>query len=376
MKRKSIIAAAILFILIINKISFSQEWESFPLPCKPIILKFINYKTGYVAGHSQSDNKIKLYKTINYGENWSGPIISVDYKWSGVTDYPSRPAFEVITQDIIIFYHGNTIHRTTNGGAIWTHSTISNLDEQNGMQSMKFINSNTGFITHTDKDHIQNGTKIYKTNDQGQSWFEVFTAYNVNPYIFFYLTDIQYIYPNVYFIGLHANNTIGNKYEKNYSVVYNENNSSFSPNLHGGGITDQYYTWKYMSILPGNQIKVTGFKNNSSNTFGVYCYENLNDPVGGGSLITQSGTEYSTGGFAFSDINYGYAYVSNQILKTTNSGLNWNAIYQVQNNSWNHENNLQVFGDVVYCGNYASSLLYRKRININLSSKSDFELEN
>lgn len=65
MKRKLIIAAAILFILIINKISFSQEWESFSLPCEPIILKFINYKTGYLAGHSQSDNKMKLYKTIN-----------------------------------------------------------------------------------------------------------------------------------------------------------------------------------------------------------------------------------------------------------------------------------------------------------------------
>src|SRR5438128_451469 len=84
-------------------------------------------------------------------------------------------SFPSVTSGFAVGY-GNLILKTTNGGGNW--ADISFQGTANNLNSVWFINTNTGWIAST------NDT-LYKTTDNGLSWNASFSMQSQGTKIFF-----------------------------------------------------------------------------------------------------------------------------------------------------------------------------------------------
>jgi photosystem II stability/assembly factor-like uncharacterized protein len=128
---------------------------------------FVNVNTGFACTY----NSYKILKTINGGVNWQEIFTNTEGFFgisfidantgTAVGGYPSAP--------------GNAfILRTTNGGLNWTNYVFNNSNICY-LWSVKFLNTNIGFITGGSP--LINST-ILKTTNGGLNWYPQITSAN------------------------------------------------------------------------------------------------------------------------------------------------------------------------------------------------------
>jgi len=128
-----------------------QTWSNQNIPNLTASINsifFVNSLTGYLAG---SDGC--LYKTINGGFSWANVAPS-----GNSSDVYNGIYFTDENNGVVVGNNGKVL-KTISGGDVWY--TISNL-ANNQLTEVHFVNANKGYIT--------GGSQIYQTNDGGYSW--------------------------------------------------------------------------------------------------------------------------------------------------------------------------------------------------------------
>jgi hypothetical protein len=75
---------------------------------------------------------VEPYYTLNGGENWNPVVLPGGASWSGFDwayylSVTSVTADRVLTNTFYLFYPGNGLYETTNGGATWTQAYSGDL---------------------------------------------------------------------------------------------------------------------------------------------------------------------------------------------------------------------------------------------------------
>lgn len=117
-------------------------------------LFFVNQTTGFCAGAG-------ILKTTNAGNNWFNSYQNI---WSRTIFFFNEQTGWASAYT----YYGETVIKTTNGGASWDTSQVSGLGHS--PYSLFFINQYTGWATFDFMAY-----SIYKTTDGGSNW----NSYNV-----------------------------------------------------------------------------------------------------------------------------------------------------------------------------------------------------
>ena len=158
-------------------ISWSQKYVPGPPYLKSV--SFPNSQTGYVAGFDEMAFT-KILKTTNGGENWT--IVGDQF-------FQRNPAWTVFFLNAETGFvgsgSGNSIARTSDGGITW--DLVFN-DPRFGIYSIDFKDQSTGFATTNayDLDTITElNSSILKTTNGGFNWEIIYTEeygnlYNVN----------------------------------------------------------------------------------------------------------------------------------------------------------------------------------------------------
>lgn len=361
-----------IFIFIIfanNNASSQSEWGYTSLPINPTSIKFLDIYTGWAVGYE--GNNVQILKTNNRGDSWS--VIKTVPKITNGYYYSSKPAIALLDANKGFLYYGKYLYKTTNGGVNWyppqEYTLINNLQ---GMQTIKFKDSNTGFFTYTSPIHASKTTHIYKTNNGGFSGWSL--CYEYSPYFnaFIYLTDIIFSGDFAYFVGFQTSNDFN--WTRHFCLKYNMlNNESQS---YYPGITDnKTSSFKYACVTSNGQFKILGIYIDNFGNTGTYCYNHY----------TENSTKYKIsdnfdflhlGGISFSDNNNGTAIIGKDIYITTNGGVNWQLNYSMQNYGSMENENLQTIGNEIYVGSNIDKRMYFRNINLSLFTLFDNNPDN
>jgi photosystem II stability/assembly factor-like uncharacterized protein len=332
--------------------------------------RFINGQTGFVIGGRVSSSEVCISKTTNGGLDWQqtyptgfvdlysmdkwgndlimggqgGTIIrssNSGNNWISNTfftgsfselSFPNSGTGYVISKDNYI--------KTTNGGLNWIVDSIPNTYHPNtSMKTVKFFNSNTGYIL---KD------SIYKTTNGGQSWNRInFGTNRNNPVISFidestgFAITISNNYPNPSYAYLEKTTNGG--------TTWHETQYTTNPNIYKMHFFDENTGYAYQQYTPNVLKKTTnggvnwvdnGLVTDFSKMFFINSSKGFLYGNRGLFLTTNGGLNFNcvlidslTFGFDmnFIDENTGYFlkhdYLVNtrpQIYKTTDGGLSWN----------------------------------------------------
>ena len=111
---------------------------------------FINENIGFV-----SDSDGYLYRTTDGGRSWSFDRHNFD----------GFRCFYFFNENRGIAFKGNTFYATEDGGKNWEKDTSASFASGTRISSVSFADENNGFI-------IDREGQIYKTLDQGKTWFK------------------------------------------------------------------------------------------------------------------------------------------------------------------------------------------------------------
>ncbi|HRE39869.1 MAG TPA: YCF48-related protein [Ignavibacteria bacterium] len=125
------------------------NWSSFTYSTSNLYSAFLlNASTGYFAG---ADGKIVRYSNGIIGEITSGTTNDLNAVF-----FPSSNTGYVVGDF-------NTILKSTNGGTIWSSTTLDNPAGSDDYYGVYFINNNTGWVCGLDR-------RVRKTTNGGSSW--------------------------------------------------------------------------------------------------------------------------------------------------------------------------------------------------------------
>ncbi|MDD5361725.1 MAG: hypothetical protein PHN88_06305 [Ignavibacteria bacterium] len=194
-------------------------------------------------------------------------------------------------------------------------------------------------------------------------------AYTSNFYYncYVYLSDVIFDDNFAYFVGLQYLYSDG--VYRRISFKYNMSSNECVPIIKDNP-TGSNTTYKFAATTPSKQMKILGTLSVNSSDRGTYCYTDLNN-VNAKYKISDDFDWNFLGGIEFSDENNGTAYIHSNLYKTTNGGINWQQILSVPSAVIQGDDNLQVFGDLIYAGCNQNSRLYYKNIGLTMSTVFD-----
>jgi len=265
---------------IIKSVNTGLDWERLSIGTNEDLssVYFYDSNSGYITGSNG-----KIFKTSDGGNNWS--------ELNSGTTIKLNTAYFINSQNG--FIGGNEIIlRTTNGGINWTALNLNTY-----INSMSFINDNTGFIVGASSNGIKS---IRRTSNGGNTWINVFApgTYTFNE-IFFTNSSTGYIAGN----------------ENAFLKTTNSGVNWFIDNT----ISSQ-----------GFALNSVFFQNNGTGLL-AGTYGTIFKSTDHGNFWTQKSPSGTLEGFRsadFPDQNTGYILGNSDnngssILKTTNAGLNW-----------------------------------------------------
>ncbi|WDL96442.1 YCF48-related protein [Alicyclobacillus sp. ALC3] len=125
-------------------------------------MAFVNSSTGWITvDNGQHPGQVVLYITHDGGHSWQLQSVPVPRSLKKYYARPLAPTFSSAQKGLmpVVFSNGKTvIYTTQNGGQSWQSSTPVPVSQVVSMSVVK------GTIYLTD------GTTIYDSNDNGQSW--------------------------------------------------------------------------------------------------------------------------------------------------------------------------------------------------------------
>ena len=286
-----------LFLILLNSFLFAQQtawvWQN-PIPMGNSINKisFADPNTGYAALSCGT-----ILKSTNSGNNWFGLSVDENYHYNFITFLNSSTGF--VTASTRRNPASYRLFKTSNGGVNWTNISI---DTTKALQNIIVANQDTLYSCDYNN--------IYKSTNGGLNWF--------------FLYDIG--------------STIRALYCQNPRTIlfsyYDQNNYSFILKSTTGGID-----WNGSIIGRNITINSISFADNDngiavgrSNTGYGYILRSTNSGYNWYPLDSTFQRDYKSIQFVNQQTGYIFNYynVSN-VLKSTNSGLQWNEILYSQN---------------------------------------------
>ena len=310
-------------------------------------LYFTDFNNGYILNHYQAEPP-KLYKTTNGGGTWVNLNLTIKYNYYGISG---------VGDSLYLAGHLGAYAHSYNGGANWVHHNVVNTS----LYSIHFINKLTAWAAG------ERGTLLY-TDNGGDTWHR-----NVFPDTTAFISKILFLNNNTGFIG--ADN--GKLFR-----------TTDSGNTWGIYLTGSIYSIEYMSFINsttgfisttrGEIYKTTNtgtnwnlIKNFNGAYYGDIHFFNENKGLISKSLYGVNDILMTTNGgidwnsvfvptcelkdFYFSDQNKGYVSGTSKIYKTTNGGLNWSL-----SNSFTSATMYSIYsiGDKVWACGGSGKILY------------------
>jgi photosystem II stability/assembly factor-like uncharacterized protein len=307
-----------IILLFFSSNLYSQHgwiWQN-PIPSSNITykIKYLNNSIAYGVGEFGT-----VIKTVNGGNNW---ILLNNF-----TSVRLKNLYIFDSLKIFVVGESGAIYKTTNGGNNWTQI---NLGISNYLNEILFLDNQNGYIV---------GNCILKTTNGGDNW-SIQTGY-------YFLNSINFINSNTGFIagslnGLYKTTNGGVNWTAIFPINANYSWSiiHFKDSLNGVLIGANY-------ILRSTNGGMNWIQTWSDYNYYLYCYFNKNDLsyVGGDNGIILRSSNY---GFNWSqlnvnlnnytilslnfinDINFSVLGTTNQnedynILVTSNGGNNWSS---------------------------------------------------
>jgi photosystem II stability/assembly factor-like uncharacterized protein len=155
-----------------------EQWSLIELPSADDSQRlrsfyFINENIGFVSDHDGY-----LYRTLNGGQTWSYEKHNFD----------GFSCFYFFNENKGIAFNDNTFYTTEDGGDNWAKDTSASFASGTKIRSVSFADDQNGFI-------IDRDAQIYKTTDQGKTWFKLYELpENYGQKIIFKNRDVGYAF--------------------------------------------------------------------------------------------------------------------------------------------------------------------------------------
>jgi len=243
-------------------------------------LYFTDFNNGYILNHYQAEPP-KLYKTTNGGGTWVNLNLTIQYNYYGISG---------VGDSLYLAGHLGAYAHSYNGGSNWVHHNVVNTS----LYSIHFINKLTGWAAG------ERGTLLY-TDNGSDIWqrraFSDTTAF---------INKILFLNSNTGFIGA------------NYGKIFRTTDSgnTWEIYLTGTNSVIQYMSFinistGFISTTNGEIYKTTNTGTNWSliKNFNAQFYEDIHFFDENKGLISKS------------------IYGVNDILMTTNGGIDWNSVF-------------------------------------------------
>ncbi|HMQ79850.1 MAG TPA: YCF48-related protein [Ignavibacteria bacterium] len=261
------------------------NWYLFNSSFPNLSFDFINESYGLAVGGT-GDIRI----TTNSGLNWNSQIINNNSYWLWGVDFVNENTGYAVDD--------NHLLKTTNGGNNW------NVVFTHSLYHLDFVDANTGYCGGTDS--------LFKTTNGGLTFSQV--QYTNTPRV---LNEIQFLNANTGFIM--------GKYEETWKTI-NGGENWITISSYGSGYHECLFFYN----------EFLGFIGRDDNNLGV-----------GVSRTTNGGLNWDFHEIPslyniildiyFIDDHTGFFSTTNQIYKTTNSGINWQSVYDYNNNYYSIE---------------------------------------
>lgn len=368
-----------MFILVIQSRLYSQfsyQWETSQLypPHEIFKSKYLDENTGFATALKSSENKSKIIKTTDSGNNWSTVL-----SWSPYSQYTT---FDVYGSNLWV-YHQYQIYHSTNYGATWSPNVY---DMQNIVGStpseqvvMKFFNQNTGYLTYVNQASPYPTLFIFKTDNGGDTWYLVYTRTgNINAPYKFSINDLS-------FVNNDANHVLFGGFMSPWNDLYRKgiitlettdgfNTVSFDSDYTG---SEDCFCYNSVRVLPNSpdqkRIILSKYKYSNSNhpDNGMYCRIKING-IDVDYKIDNEFAHERYGGVNFSDNNIGYSYIFDKIFRTSNSGVNWTLVKDQLPLANYCKFRINSFGDIVYSISN-DGYFVQKYISTNINSVTEYQ---
>ena len=326
---------------LLRSVDGGKDWSLVDLRIIVHSICFISETVGWIAGQEKEPGGLKnvLYKTYNGGNTW---------EFLSATHFDGSIGF--INDNQGYFYGGKFIEVTKDGGYSWYTTT---LDVKN-IICVSFGDTSTGYLL-TQYEYYDEPpwplvkNIIYKTTDGGNNWFEInhYDGSNINQLKFL---DAD----NGWYVGLHgiikytsdggnswnfiSDESVGGLYEDiqfiDSNKIYISNRSTGFIKSENGGVT-----WSN----PSNPVYVMGqpttmhFSDEMNGYIGTAAHKLFRTSDGGYNWSLS----FDEGAYIYSVycINKDVAYLASdtRIYKTTNSGTDWEMIFDYENTGWGYD---------------------------------------
>ena len=314
-------------ILFINNCDCQWVWQN-PIPQGNDLRSssFINDNTGWIVGSSGT-----MLKTTNGGANWNilqngsmETYVSVCFK-----DVNSG---WLLSKNNTGYYGQAYIRHTTNGGLSWFNQLVLG-DSIQGADNIQFLNINTGYaLVFSARNYV------FKTTNGGTNWFVVSSPTNIwMRKLFFKDENTGWICGEAGYIFKTTNGGINWDSLKPpithayYGICFPDYNTGYVVGIFGYSIqktTNGGTNWFLISQFPGFSFWDVNFINADT---GVVVGEGaiLRTSNGGNNWDTlkhpdNTGSNELYSNVLFNNSNTGWIVGSTgDILKSTNSGINW-----------------------------------------------------
>ncbi len=260
-------------------------------------VNFINENTGFCVGSGST-----ILKSTNGGINWISLTSPIQANYDYVKMFNSENL-------IIGSLSSNTILRTTNSGNNF-ESFVVNIPSNESKLKIQFVSFDIGYFL--------TGSKIYKTSNSGLNWSSQNSSVQNR--------DMCFINENTGWIC--------NKYTIPYPPPYGTSYSEIRVTYDGGINWSTQISIQEMSF----SINRVFFINSNTGFYNGFFTPSLARTVNGGN--SWNAGSYGAGSyknyynFSFPNANTGW-FIGDQIIKTTNGGLNWSTTTTQFGNNFN-----------------------------------------
>ncbi|MCB0725567.1 MAG: T9SS type A sorting domain-containing protein [Ignavibacteriae bacterium] len=275
-------------------------------------------------------------KSTNAGLNWS--VISTDIYPNGL----SSRAIQFLDTDNGFLLSRYSLFTTSNGGINWSPPrSVNSIIE---VRDLHFFNKDTGLVCGGDV--LFPGASLIRTTNGGINWTVIITSLGLVNNMQFINSDTGFAFHD-YLTYLTTDrgltwDTLGNPdslvggygHFFDYSTGYVMGKSLYFTTNSGANWTEKEYSIFHPLEMHFDNVNtgyITGSNNIISTSNGGLNWSNISGPTGNGTASTRLLSA------CFIDQNTGFVVGwTGALLKTTNSGENWNNVNTLTSTIYNH----------------------------------------